>query len=181
MVVGDYTVSIQGQTQYPYGYEVRTDLTSLSTSRVFNESIVFDTSIADDAADMTTAIAYKADKITDSLTLNLLEEPVGDVTNMQVTNVYNSGSSSLNKVDVTTDTTLDATDSLVIANGTMTITLPDSSTSTSPVYIVNAGTGIVTIAGGGSDTIDAQSSIQLKIQATTVELVSNRDGNQYEM
>lgn len=57
---------------------------------------------------------------------------------------------------VTGATTLTATDSLVVCDGTFTITLPAvADVNTGKIYYIkNIGTGLITLDGDGTETID---------------------------
>jgi len=55
--------------------------------------------------------------------------------------------------------TLNADDELVLASGTITITLPPATNTTGKVYYIkNTDTGVVTIDGDGSETIDGETT-----------------------
>jgi hypothetical protein len=68
------------------------------------------------------------------------------------------------------------TDYIYFASGTITITLPTAVSNTNQYTIKRVGTGDITIAAAGSETIDGSSSIQLKVQNQSVDIISNNDG-----
>lgn len=85
-----------------------------------------------------------------------------------------SGSFTIEKVDLTADYTMTGDEDLVNANGTLSIMLPVASGYKKSIKIANAGNGIITIIGRGSDTIEGAASIQLTSQYDTVELISDQ-------
>lgn len=91
-----------------------------------------------------------------------------------------SGSFTIEKVDLTADYTMTGDEDLVNANGTLSIMLPVASGYKKSIKIANAGNGIITIIGRGSDTIEGAASIQLTSQYDTVELISDQISLQYE-
>ena len=75
--------------------------------------------------------------------------------------------------------TLTADDDIILANGTITITLPNVSVLTGKMYhIKNIGTGLVTIDGDGQ-TIDGDSSIYIFRQYDSVSIMC--DGSNWYM
>lgn len=84
---------------------------------------------------------------------------------------------------VTTKTgayTATTADSVILCNGTFTVTLPTASGNTGKVfYIKNIGTGIVTIDGDGSETIDGATTHVITTQHDSRTLVS--DGSNWRI
>lgn len=70
---------------------------------------------------------------------------------------------------------------MIEANGTFTVTLPAASTATNPgrniIDIKNIGTGTITVARAGSDTIDGATSYSLSVQYQSITLIANTAGN----
>ncbi len=68
--------------------------------------------------------------------------------------------------------TATVSDDTILCNGTLTVTLPLAATSDGVrLQIKNIGTGVVTIDGNGSDTIDGNLTITLSVQYEAVELM----------
>lgn len=65
------------------------------------------------------------------------------------------------------------TDYVYICDGTLTLTLPTVIGNTNLYTIKNVGTGVITVAPDGSDTIDEAANLQLVTQFTAVDLISN--------
>lgn len=83
--------------------------------------------------------------------------------------------------DVVTSTkvanyTLTDADDIILANGTLTLTLPAAATITKKFTIKNIGTGTVTIDGDGSETIDGALTHEIFDQYHSVNLVSDGTG-----
>lgn len=91
-----------------------------------------------------------------------------------------SGSSTIKKIDLTTNYTMTGDEDLVNANGTLSIMLPRASGFKKSIRIANSGTGTITVISQGSDTIAGLTSIQLSSKYATVELVSDQVSLQYE-
>lgn len=70
-----------------------------------------------------------------------------------------------------------STDYVYLASGNLTITLPTSIGNSNLYTIKNIGAGTITIATTGGDTIDGQVNLQMPVQFTSVDLVSNNSGN----
>lgn len=69
--------------------------------------------------------------------------------------------------------TLTADDELVLCSGTFTLTLPPAvSSEGKPYHIKNIGTGVITVDGDGSETIDKATTIKL-IQHEVIWIVSD--------
>ncbi len=64
------------------------------------------------------------------------------------------------------------TDDFIIANGTLTLTLPVSASAGKIIWVKNIGTGVITISG----TIDGSSSMTLTVQNESVQLIANGGG-----
>lgn len=82
------------------------------------------------------------------------------------------GETSYSSREVSIATVTTTTDDLVFANGTFTITLHAASTFIKPVTIKNISTGIITIEGNASETIDGNLTITLN-QYDSATLMSN--------
>ena len=77
--------------------------------------------------------------------------------------------------EVTAAASVNAADDVVLADGTFDVTLPLAANSIGrPISIKNVGTGVVTIVGTGTDTIDGVVSYVLAVpnQSATVVGVS---------
>lgn len=69
------------------------------------------------------------------------------------------------------------TDYVYLAAGTVTITLPTSVGNSNLYTVKNIGAGTVTIATTGVETIDGSVNLQMPVQFTSVDLISNNSGN----
>jgi len=71
--------------------------------------------------------------------------------------------------------TLDATDNVVDCTAnTFTVTLPTAVGITGRRYIIkNSGTGVITVAAGGAETIDGEPTYVLAVQYGVVTVLSN--------
>ena len=67
---------------------------------------------------------------------------------------------------VTTTYTIVATDYLLDCSGTFTITLPTAVGFTGEYIIKNSGTGLITLDGDGTETVDSNLSIALNQYVT---------------
>lgn len=65
------------------------------------------------------------------------------------------------------------TDYVYLVTGTTTITLPPAAGNSNLYTIKRVGTGVVTIAAGGSDTIDGSVSAAINVQYQSLTLVSD--------
>lgn len=80
----------------------------------------------------------------------------------------------------TTTYTLQNTDDVILANGTFTITLQSVSGATiKPYRIKNIGSGTITIARAGADTIDGGTSYTISLQYASIELIPDGSGAWY--
>lgn len=81
---------------------------------------------------------------------------------------------------LTAATTLTASDDVVLASGTFTITLPIvASTAGKTYFIKNIGTGTITIDGASTETIDGETTITLSSQYDFVVITS--DGSEWHI
>ena len=65
-------------------------------------------------------------------------------------------------------------DGVILCNGTFTITLPAVADNTNKVYhIKNIGTGVITVTGNGSETIDKETDQTLDEQYMSMMIVSD--------
>jgi hypothetical protein len=81
---------------------------------------------------------------------------------------------------VTANTTINVTDQVILANGTITLTLPlSSSTTGNTFFIKNIGTGQVTVNCTSTDTIDKYSNIVLQFKNSSFEAFSSGTGTYY--
>lgn len=69
------------------------------------------------------------------------------------------------------------TDYVYLASGTVNLTLPTSVGNSNLYTVKNIGAGTVTITPQAGELIDGQSNLQLPIQFTSVDLISNNSGN----
>lgn len=69
------------------------------------------------------------------------------------------------------------TDYVYLASGTITITLPTTVGNSNLYTIKNIGAGTITIATTGGETIDGAVNLQMPVQFTSVDLISNNSGN----
>lgn len=69
------------------------------------------------------------------------------------------------------------TDYVYLCSGTLTLTLPTTVSNTNLYTIKNIGTGTITIATTGGETIDGQSTQVMPVKFTSVDLISNNTGD----
>lgn len=70
-----------------------------------------------------------------------------------------------------------ASDDVVLADGTFSVTLPLAANNNGrPITIKNVGVGVVTVAASGSDTIDGASSYVLAVPYQSVTIVGATSG-----
>lgn len=79
-------------------------------------------------------------------------------------------------VTKTANYTMLPAEDVVLGNGTLTVTLPAASLITKKITIKNIGTGVVTIDGDGSETIDGQLTHEITEQHHSRTLISNGSG-----
>lgn len=104
----------------------------------------------------------------------------------KLTQIINSFAYTLNQfsdgyiyptTSVTATYSANVGDTIIIANGTFTVTLPDPTKCKNKRFVVkNSGVGTITIAGI-SGTIDGAANVALSVTMEAVDLVS--DGNNY--
>lgn len=69
------------------------------------------------------------------------------------------------------------TDYVYLAAGTLNLTLPSTVGNSNLYTVKNTGAGTVTITPQAGELIDGQSNLQLPVQFTSVDLISNNSGN----
>ncbi len=75
--------------------------------------------------------------------------------------------------DISGDTTLTADNEMVLASGTITITLPKVASTPGKMYhIKNTGTGVITVEPDGTETIDDETSVEIS-QYDCMDIVSD--------
>ena len=78
---------------------------------------------------------------------------------------------------VSTSSTVADADDVIVATGTITITLPLASQSVGRTLVVkNAGAGTVTVAAAGSDLIDGAASYPMAVANQSVTVVGAASG-----
>lgn len=78
---------------------------------------------------------------------------------------------------ITSDYTISPTDGTILANGTLTLTLPTSSGIVGTKYFVkNIGDGDITIIGTSNQLIDGETSLILTEKNSSLSLVSDGTG-----
>lgn len=68
-------------------------------------------------------------------------------------------------------------DYVYLAAGTLNLTLPSTVGNSNLYTVKNIGAGTVTITPQAGELIDGQSNLQLPVQFTSVDLISNNSGN----
>lgn len=81
---------------------------------------------------------------------------------------------SINNIAVdTTAGSVSGTDYVYLCAGTLTLTLPTAAGNSNLYTVKNVGAGVITVATTGGETIDADTTITMPIQFTSVDLISN--------
>ncbi len=77
------------------------------------------------------------------------------------------------RTDISDDATLTADNELVLASGTVTITLPKAASTPGKMYhIKNTSTGVITVEPDGDETIDDETSVEMN-QYDCMDIVSD--------
>jgi hypothetical protein len=71
------------------------------------------------------------------------------------------------------------TQSIVLASGTITLTLPSAATGVKPITIKNMGTGTVTVNPTGGQFIDTASTQIINVKFASLTLVPDGTSNWY--
>lgn len=78
---------------------------------------------------------------------------------------------------VSTSTTVADADDVIVATGTITITLPLAAQSVGRTLVIkNAGVDVVTVAASGSDTIDGATTFPMAVANQSVTVVGAASG-----
>ena len=90
----------------------------------------------------------------------------------QLTNLPSGGLPSVSSVSTTSTLSAITADILIRASNTITLTLPAASASSVGAHaaIKNIGTGTITIAAAGSDTIDGAASVTIAVQNNSLSI-----------
>ena len=90
----------------------------------------------------------------------------------QLTNLPSAGLPSVSSVSTTSTLSAITADILIRASNTITLTLPAASASSVGAHaaIKNIGTGTITIAAAGSDTIDGAASVTIAVQNNSLSI-----------
>lgn len=81
---------------------------------------------------------------------------------------------------ISADYTILSSNHVVLANGTMNITLPAAASIEGKLYYIkNIGTGIVTIDGNNNETVDGGLTLELENQYESITIIS--DGNNWHI
>lgn len=116
-----------------------------------------------------------------NVTLTYANNDVTKKVDVTVSSTGGSGSGIVRSVNsVATPTTAGSaltTDYVYLVSGTTTITLPTTVGNSNLYTIKNIGAGTVTIATTGGETIDGNVNLQMPVQFTSVDLISNNSGN----
>jgi hypothetical protein len=110
-----------------------------------------------------------SDGVTTYPTIAVLPE---DVT----TKFYVDGLAKLTIASPTANFSILSTQKVVLCTNTITVLLPIASSVFTPLYIKNIGTGVITVDGNGSQTIDGALTYALTNQWDSITLVSNGTG-----
>lgn len=118
---------------------------------------------------------FEGDTDANLLYLDAVNDRIGVGTSAPNSKFHTSGSVSKKYLAITALRTLDATDHIVdCTSGTFTVTLPTAVGITGREYVVkNSGTGVITIDGNGSETIDGQTTWSLPAQYDSITVVSD--------
>jgi len=92
------------------------------------------------------------------------------------TKAYVDGLAVLSVVSPTANFSISAAHKVALCTNTITVTLPFAASVFTPLYIKNIGTGVITIDGNGSQTIDGALTYDLTHQWDSITLVSNGTG-----
>ncbi len=76
---------------------------------------------------------------------------------------------------ISTSQTLLVTDMIILASGTITLTLPVAATTNAgkTIYIKNISTGVITVDGTGAETVDSDADIEL-IEHETIRVTTDQ-------
>ena len=89
---------------------------------------------------------------------------------------YVDGLVALSVISPSINTTMSAYSKVALCSNTITITLPLASAVVTAIYVKNIGTGVITVDGNGSQTIDGALTYALTNQWDSITLVSNGTG-----
>lgn len=110
-----------------------------------------------------------------NVTITYVKNQTTKYTDVTITSTGGSGTiRSINSIS--TDTTAGATagtDYVYLVSGTTTLTIPTAVANTNQYTVKNVGSGIVTIATTGAETIDGNLTITMPVQFTSVDLISD--------
>lgn len=86
-----------------------------------------------------------------------------------------TGAKSSNTVrTVSSNTTITSTDSVILCNGAITVTMPAADSNSGAIYFIkNIGSSIVAVTAVSGDNIDGQSTRNLAAQYSSTILISN--------
>lgn len=110
-----------------------------------------------------------------NVTLTVAQNDTTKMVDVTVTST-SSGGSVRSIVSISSDTNAGATagtDYVYLCDGTLTLTLPTAVGNTNLYTIKNVGTGVVTIAPTGAETIDDSPNAVMPVQYTSVDLISD--------
>jgi hypothetical protein len=110
-----------------------------------------------------------SDGVTTSPTIPLLPEEV-------TTKEYVDKLAVLSVISPSINTTMTVNNKVALCSNTITITLPLASAVVTAIYVKNIGTGVITVDGNGSQTIDGALTYDLTNQWDSITLVSNGTG-----
>ena len=82
----------------------------------------------------------------------------------------------LSVISPSINTTMTVNNKVALCSNTITITLPLASAVVTAIYVKNIGTGVITVDGNGSQTIDGALTYALTNQWDSITLVSNGTG-----
>lgn len=116
-----------------------------------------------------------------NVTLTYQNNDTTKTTDITIAATGGSGSGIVRSVNSVAVSTLAGavagTDYVYLAAGTINITLPTSVGNSNLYTVKNIGAGTVTILTTGGDTIDGSANLQMPVQFTSVDLISNNSGN----
>lgn len=111
-----------------------------------------------------------------NITITYADNNVTKKVDVTISSTGGGGGSTRSISNVNADTTAGSasgTDYVYLCSGTMTLTLPTAVGNTNLYTIKNTGSGIITVACFGAETIDGATTQIMPVQFTSIDVISN--------